>query len=95
MDTTGIEKRVPKRGAALPDLNELPIRVDRETAAKLLTRYYFRVSPRSLERWALAWRLVNGRAHCETAALFAIAESMLACAPPVMGGMATTQQQRA
>ena len=84
---------MPKRGAALPDLNELPIRVDRETAAKLLTKYYFRVSPRSLERWALAWRLVNGRAHCETAALFAIAESMLARAPAVMGGRAATKQQ--
>jgi hypothetical protein len=93
MRFTDATKRATKGDAALPDLNELPVRVDRETAANLLTKYYFRVSPRSLERWALAWRLVNGRAHCETAALFAIAESMLADAPPVMGGRATTQQQ--
>lgn len=81
-----IEKSALKGGAARPGLNELPVRVDRETAAKLLTKYYFRISPRSLERWALAWRLVNGRVHCETADLFAIAESMLDAAPPVMGG---------
>jgi hypothetical protein len=96
MRTDDIEKRVLKGSAALPDLNELPVRVDRETAAKLLTKYYFRVSPRSLERWALAWRSVNGRAHCETADLFAIAEGMLAAAPAVMGGRAApTQQQTA
>jgi hypothetical protein len=79
---------------ALPDLSNLPVRVDRETAAKLLTKYYFRVSPRSLERWTLVWRFVNGRAHCETAALFAIAESMLAAAPAVMGGRAAPIQQQ-
>jgi hypothetical protein len=91
MALTDTQRRPLKGGAALPDLDELPVRVDRETASKLLTKYYFRVSPRSLERWSLAWRLVNGRAHCETAALFAIAESMLAGAPPVMGGRSTTQ----
>ena len=74
MTGVSIEKRTLKGGVALPDLSELPVRVDRETAAKLLTKYYFRTHRRSLERWPLAWRLLNGRAHCETAELFAVAE---------------------
>jgi hypothetical protein len=94
---THIEKRATLNSStALPDLaglpsaRELPVRVDRGTAAKLLTRFYFRVSPRSLERWPLVWRHLNGRAHCETAQLFAIAEAKLAEAPPVMGGSSST-----
>jgi hypothetical protein len=79
-----IAKRALKTSAALPDLSELPVRVDRETAAKLLNKYYFRIHRRSLERWPLAWRRLNGRAHCETADLFAVAEAMLADAPPVV-----------
>jgi hypothetical protein len=97
--TTGaadIEKRLLKGGRALPDLsnlprgppdlNELPVRVDRETAAKLLTRYYFRTHRRTLERWPLGWQLLNGRAHCVTAELFAVAEAKLAAAPLILGG---------
>lgn len=95
METANDEKKRLKGSAAVPELSELPIRVDRETAAKLLTKYFFRISPRSLERWALAWRLVNGRAHCETADLFAVAESMLADAPRVMGGRVGSSEQRA
>jgi hypothetical protein len=75
-----------------PDISELPVRVDRETAAKLLTKYFFRTHRRTLERWPLAWRLLNGRAHCETAELFAIAEAQLAEAVPVRGGRANTQE---
>ena len=86
MEMTDIERRAPKGGGALPDLAELPIRLSRDTAAKLLSRYFFEVSPRTLERWPVAWRHLNERAHAETAALFAHAEAMLAAAPPVMGG---------
>jgi hypothetical protein len=95
MGMTDIEKRALKGGAALPDLSEFPVRVDRETAAKLLTKYYFRTHRRSLERWPLAWRLLNGRAHCETAELFALAEAKLANAPPVMSGRGSASDQRA
>lgn len=86
MGMTDIEKRALRGDAALPDLSELPVRVSREAAAKLLSRYFFEVSPRSLERWPVAWRQLNGRAHGETAELFAHAESILAAAPVVMGG---------
>jgi hypothetical protein len=69
-----------------PDFAELPRRCDRRTAAALLTKYFFQASHRTLERWPLSWRLLNGRAHCETAELFEVAESMLAQAPCIRGG---------
>jgi hypothetical protein len=86
------DKRAATGDAAAPNLRELPVRVDRETAAQLLTMYFFRTHRRTLERWPLAWRILNGRAHCETAELFAIAEAKLAEAPPVMGGSANTHE---
>jgi len=95
MRTTDIEKLALKRGAALPDLAQLPVRVPRETAAALLSRYYFEVSPRTLERWPLKWRRLNGRAHCETGQLFAVAESILATAPAVLGGRRVGRDQQA
>ena len=67
----------------IPDLIKLPVRVDRETGAELLSRYFFRISPRSLERWPVAWRRLNGKAHVETRELFRIAEEMVAAAPAV------------
>jgi hypothetical protein len=76
-----------------PNLADLPVRVDRETGAKLLSRYYFAISPRTLERWPLAWRRLNGKAHCETTALFELAEAMVAAAPRVMGGHKAASQQ--
>ena len=72
--------------AIVPDLSTHPVRIDRETGAALVTKLFFRVSPRSLERWPVSWRTLNGRAHCETAELFAVAEAMLREATPVMGG---------
>jgi hypothetical protein len=83
---TDVEKRLLKGGAALPDLNDLPVRVPRDVAAALLTKYYFETSPRTLERWPLKWRRLNGKAHCETAELFARAEAMVAEAPAISGG---------
>jgi hypothetical protein len=77
-----------------PNLADLPVRVDRETGAKLLSRYFFQISPRSLERWPVAWRRLNGRAHAETVELFTIAEAMVTAAPPVMGGHKAASQQR-
>ena len=74
-----------------PNLADLPVRVDRETGAKLLSKYFFALSPRTLERWPLTWRRLNGKAHCETAELFAIADTILAKAPPLMGGRRVAQ----
>lgn len=79
----------------IPSLADLPIRVDREVGAKLLSRYFFKISPRTLERWPLTWRRLNGKAHCETAELFDVAEAMLSAAPAIMGGRHAVTQRRA
>jgi hypothetical protein len=92
MGLTDIEKRLLKGGAALPDLNELPVRVPRDKAAKLISRYFFEVSPRSMERWPLVWRRVNGKAHCETADAIAVAKAMLDAASPSIGGYDPTDK---
>jgi hypothetical protein len=72
----------PNAPAAQPDLSALPLRVDRRTAAALVSRHYFPTSFRALEAWPLDWRILNGRATCATAELFALAESKLAAAQP-------------
>jgi hypothetical protein len=72
--------------ARRPDPADYPARLPRETAAEVLTRHYFKVSPRTLERWPVTWRQLNGKAHAETVELFAHAEAVLAAAPSVMGG---------
>jgi len=91
MGMTDVEKRALKGGVLLPKLSELPVRMDRETAANFLTKYFFRTHRRTLERWPLAWRTINGRAHCETAELIAFAEGKVAGAPVVVGGRRVTQ----
>ncbi len=74
------------------DIPDLPARVDRGTGAVLVTRRYFPVSPRTLEAWPLTWRHVNGKAVCETAELFAVAQSKLEAAPAIRGGRRTAGQ---
>ncbi len=78
-----------------PDLAGLPVRVDRKAGAALLARYFFPVSPRSLEVWPLTWRRVNGYAVCETAELFAVAQAKLDAAPPIRGGKRAADLQSA
>jgi len=67
-------------------LADLPINVDRRTAAGLVTKYLFPVSYRSLEAWPLPTRNVNGRAIVATSTLFEIAYAKLQAAPLVVGG---------
>lgn len=87
MGMSDIEKRALKGGSdARPDLTKLPVRVTREEGAELVTRFYFKVSPRSLERWPIAWRRLNGKAHGDTVDLFRHAEAVVANAPATMGG---------
>ena len=90
--TTIVQNQTPVGGASLPDLTDLPARVTREDAATLLTRYFFKTSPRTLERAPLPWRRLNGKAHVETAELFRFAASILAEAPAVMGGCRETKR---
>lgn len=69
-----------------PDLSALPVRVDRRTGAKLVRRWFFPVSPRTVEAWPLRVRRVNGKATIETTELFALAQSKLDCSPVIRGG---------
>ncbi|WP_198374978.1 hypothetical protein [Neoroseomonas rubea] len=71
-----------------PNINfeTLPRHVDRRVGAELVTRFFFPVSPRSLEVWPVAWRHVNGRALVATTELLALAAQKLAAAPPIRGG---------
>lgn len=64
----------------------LPVRVDRRTAAELVTQHFFPVSPRTVEAWPLTIRRVNGKATMETVELFAYAQAKLDAAPPIRGG---------
>ena len=70
----------------LPDLSTLPVNVDRRTGAELVTRYLFPVSHRTLERWPLTGRVVNGRLVFATVELFAHARALMEAAPPMRGG---------
>lgn len=68
------------------ELKSLPRRIDRRTAAALISRHLFPISPRTLERWPVAWHHINGRALVDTAELVAEAERRLAEAPAIRGG---------
>lgn len=72
--------------ACAPNLSALPVNVDRRTGAELVTRYLFPVSHRTLERWPLTGRVVNGRLVFPTVELFAHARALMEAAPPIRGG---------
>jgi hypothetical protein len=76
---------------ALPP--DRPTRVDRKVGAKLVTRYFFPVSHRTIEAWPLVWRHVNGKAVVETVELFAFAQAKLDAAPPIRGGGRQPQRE--
>ncbi len=62
------------------DLEALPVRMDRKAAASFITKHFFTVAARSLERWPLDEVYVNGRVMLETGQLVAEAERRLAAA---------------
>ena len=70
------------------DIANLPARINRSAAAALLTQHFFPVSPRTLERWPIATRRVNGRALIDTADLIAVAKAKLDAAPLIASGSA-------
>lgn len=67
-------------------VDRLPKRVDRKRGAALVTYLHFPISPRTLERWPLRWRRVNGRALVETRDLLAEAQRRVDLAPTICGG---------
>jgi hypothetical protein len=58
----------------------LPRNADRKTIAAIITALCFPVSPRTIERWPLPVRKVNGAALYETSVALAMAEAKLAAA---------------
>jgi hypothetical protein len=57
-----------------------PRNADRKTLAAIITDRFFPVSPRTIERWPLLVRKVNGHAIYDTASALAMAEAKLAAA---------------
>jgi len=64
----------------------LPVRVCRRTAAHIVTGKFFPISHRTLERWPVTWRRINGRALVDTAELLAEAERRVDEATAILGG---------
>jgi hypothetical protein len=77
-----------------PDLAAYPVRMDRRGLAAFITQEFFPVSPRSLERWPLAWQHVNNKAIGRTAEAAAVAASKLDEAPPIRSGKCPAQARR-
>jgi hypothetical protein len=72
---------------AEPNPDQMPIRYgSREQLAEIHTRYYGPIHHRTLERWPLRWRLVNGRAVAEVREFLAEAERRFVAAPVIRGG---------
>ena len=64
----------------------LPVRLDRKLAAKIVSERFFPISHRTLERWPLIWRRLNGRALVDTAELLAEAQRRVEDSAPTKGG---------
>ncbi len=71
--------------ANLDHLRALPYFVDRKAGAEAISWTLYPVSWRSLPRWRLPWRQVNGRACCPTVALFAEAVRRMEAERPTRG----------
>jgi hypothetical protein len=67
-------------------LHEFPARVPRKRGAEIVTRHVFETSHRTMERWPLPVRHLNGQAHFETRDLLVEAFTRLAAAPVLATG---------
>ena len=57
----------------------LPRRLAKKTAAAVVTKYKFNVTPRALQDWAdVDWLVVNAKSTCATEQLLAAADRRLA-----------------
>jgi len=56
----------------------MPRNTDRRTLAAIISHELFPISPRTIERWPLVVRRVNGRAITRTSDALAMAETKLA-----------------
>lgn len=64
----------------------IPRNTDRRTLAAIISHELFPISPRTIERWPLVVRKVNGRAVSKTCEAMALAEAKLGGARPYKTG---------
>lgn len=77
-----------------PDPELMPIRHGtKEELAEIHHKYFGPLSPRSLERWPLAWRRVNGRNTSPVVEFLAEAQRRFDAAPVVRAGTQTATPQ--
>ena len=76
------------------DARLFPTRVDRRMAAAIITQFFFPVSPRTIESWALPVTHANGRALHEVADLVEAAEAKLRAGPTLRGGHLRTRASK-
>jgi hypothetical protein len=67
-------------------LRTLPANVTRRVGAEIITKHVFPISHRSLERWPLPTKFVNGKATAPTIELLAQAWARFSAAPILMSG---------
>lgn len=70
-------------------LATLPTNLDRRTAAAAISKNLFPVSPRTLERWPVPTRRVNGRAVAPASAWFAAALAVFDASIEIAGHQAS------
>ncbi len=71
---------------AEPDADKLPRYAERKQLAAIHRHYYGPISPRTLEKWPLPWRISNGRAVAPVGEFLHEAQRRFNAAPTVMGG---------
>jgi hypothetical protein len=69
-----------------PDPSKLPRYGDRRLLAQIHHRYWGPVSARTLEKWPLVWRILNGRAISEVRPFLIEAQRRFDAAPAILGG---------
>ena len=73
-------------GSLIYARGKLPVRVNRKVGASIISHYLFPISPRTLERWPVSWRRLNGRALVETDELLSEAQRRVDAAACIRGG---------
>jgi hypothetical protein len=64
-------------GVLCPDFNAIPARMGKHQAAAFVSQFYFEVSFRTLERWPLPKKFVNGANQWRTTDLASFAKYKL------------------
>jgi hypothetical protein len=74
-----------------PDPDRMPImNGDKIQLAEIYDRYFGKLSPRTLERWPITWRKVNGRNVSSVRDFLALSKRMFESAPLIRGGSGGT-----